>query len=146
MITLEEVQQRAEADARTYGYHLNPDSQALKGLIEGLKINWDRYGYPSCPCRLASATFEFDRDIFCPCDYRHPDVAEYGGCYCILYVNDAVYERKVNLDAVPERRPMWKQGRAYASTSVLTEVKPRKQKLKPNLLLRLKKLKSKPKE
>lgn len=124
MVTLEEVRSRAESDANTYGYHLNPDPDALKGLIEGLKTNWDRYGYPSCPCRLASGKFEYDRDIFCPCDYRDPDVAEYGGCYCILYVNDAVYERKVNLEAVPERRPIWKQERAYASTSVSTEAKP----------------------
>ena len=124
MVTLEEVRNRAEADAKTYGYHLNPDSEALKGLIEGLKVNWDRYGYPSCPCRLASGKFEFDRDIFCPCDYRDPDVAEYGGCYCILYVNDAVYEGKVHLEAVPERRPIWKQERAYASTSVSPEAKP----------------------
>jgi len=124
VVTLEEVVLRAEADAKTYGYHLNPDPESLKGLIEGLKTNWDRYGYPSCPCRLASGKFEFDRDIFCPCDYRDPDVAEYGGCYCILYVNDAVYEKKVNLEAVPERRPIWKQERAYDSTSVPLETKP----------------------
>jgi ferredoxin-thioredoxin reductase catalytic subunit/rubredoxin len=123
LVTLEEVRSRAEADAKTYGYHLNPDSEVLNGLIEGLKMNWDRYGYPSCPCRLASGKFEFDRDIFCPCDYRDPDVAEYGGCYCILYVNDAVYEGKVHLVAVPERRPLEKQARAYASASVSAEVK-----------------------
>ena len=123
MVTLEEVRSRAEDDAKTYGYHLNPDPESLKGLIEGLKTNWDRYGYPSCPCRLASGKFEFDRDIFCPCDYRDPDVSEYGGCYCILYVNDAVYEKKVNLEAVPERRPIWKQERAYDSTSVSPETK-----------------------
>jgi ferredoxin-thioredoxin reductase catalytic chain len=113
LITLEQVQKRAEADAKTYGYYLIPDADLLKSFLEGLKVNEERYGYPLCPCRLASGKFEFDRDIICPCDYRDPDVAEYGACYCRLYVNKAVYESK-NLPEVPERRPTEKQNRAYA--------------------------------
>ena len=94
MITLEKVRQRAESDARSHGYHLNPDPEFLKNLLEGLKQNEERYGYPSCPCRLASGEFEFDRDITCPCDYRNPDVEEYGYCYCALYVRKEIYEGK----------------------------------------------------
>ena len=114
MTTLEQVRKRAEADAKTYGYYLTPQPDLLQGFIEGLKTNEDRYGYPSCPCRLASGNFEFDRDIICPCDYRDPDVAEYGSCYCRLYVNKAVYESQ-NLPDVPERRPLEKQARAYGT-------------------------------
>ena len=113
MITLEQVRQRAEADAKTYGYYLTPDADLLTAFLEGLKVNEDRYGYPLCPCRLASGKYEYDRDIICPCDYRDPDVAQYGTCYCRLYVNKAVYESK-NLPEVPERRPIEKQNRAYA--------------------------------
>ena len=113
MITLEQVRQRAEADAKTYGYYLTPDADLLTAFLEGLKVNEDRYGYPLCPCRLASGKYEYDRDIICPCDYRDPDVAQYGACYCRLYVNKAVYESK-NLPEVPERRPIEKQNRAYA--------------------------------
>jgi ferredoxin-thioredoxin reductase catalytic chain len=116
MITIEQVRQRAEADAKTYGYYLTPDPELLQAFLEGLKVNEDRYGYPSCPCRLASTKFEYDRDIICPCDYRDPDVAEFGACYCRLYVNKAVYESK-NLPDVPERRPIEKQGRVYAAAS-----------------------------
>jgi ferredoxin-thioredoxin reductase catalytic subunit len=115
LITLEKVQQRAEADARTYGYHLNPDPNFLKDLLEGLKKNEERYGYPSCPCRLASGKFELDRDIICPCDYRDPDVAEFGACYCALYVRKDVFEGKTPLQPVPERRPLEKQVRAYGA-------------------------------
>ncbi len=114
MITLEEVRKRAEADAKTYGYFLTPQPDLLQGFLEGLKTNEDRYGYPLCPCRLTSNNFEFDRDIICPCDYRDPDVAQYGSCYCRLYVNKQVYESK-NLPEVPERRPLDKQARAYGS-------------------------------
>jgi ferredoxin-thioredoxin reductase catalytic chain len=112
-ISIEQVRWRAEADAKTYGYYLTPQPELLQAFLEGLKVNEDRYGYPLCPCRLASGKFEFDRDIICPCDYRDPDVAQYGACYCRLYVNKAVYESK-NLPEVPERRPIEKQNRAYA--------------------------------
>ena len=113
MTTLEKVLQRAQSDARTYGYYLNPDPEFLKGLLEGLRLNEERYGYPSCPCRLASGKFEFDRDILCPCDYRDPDVEEYGVCYCALYVRKDVFEGKTALSPIPERRPMEKRARAY---------------------------------
>jgi ferredoxin-thioredoxin reductase catalytic subunit len=112
LITIDQVRKRAEADAKTYGYYLTPQPDLLQGFLEGLKANEDRYGYPSCPCRLATGNFEVDRDIICPCDYRDPDVAEYGSCYCRLYVNKAVYESQ-NLPDVPERRPLEKQARAY---------------------------------
>lgn len=123
MVTLEEVRQRAEADAKTYGYYLNPNPDFLKDLIEGLKRNEERYGYPSCPCRLASGNFDFDRDIICPCDYRDPDVQEFGACYCALYVRKDVFEGKTPLQPVPERRPLEKQLRAYAVTTTSTEQK-----------------------
>ena len=112
MTTLEEVRRRAEADAKTFGYYLVPYEDLLNSFLEGLRVNEERYGYPVCPCRLASEVFEFDRDIICPCDYRDPDIAEYGACYCRLYVNKKVYESK-DLPTVPERRPMEKQMRAY---------------------------------
>ena len=65
--------QRAELDARVHGYRLNPDPEFLQALIEGLCVNEERYGYPSCPCRIATGIFAIDRDIICPCDYRDPD-------------------------------------------------------------------------
>lgn len=121
MTTLEEVKRRAEADAKTFGYYLNPDPNFLEGLLEGLKRNEERYGYPSCPCRLASGNLEYDRDIICPCDYRDPDVAQFGACYCGLYVRKDVYEHKTELTPVPERRPSEKQMRSYQAASVEVE-------------------------
>lgn len=120
---IERVRQRAESDAKTHGYYLNPDPSFLQDLLEGLRKNEQRYGYPSCPCRLASGNFELDRDIICPCDYRDPDVAEYGSCYCALYVRKDLYERKAPITPIPERRPPEKQDRAYttiASTAPTT--------------------------
>ena len=113
MITIEQVRKRAEADARTYGYNLIPDPELLQAFLEGLKTNEDRYGYASCPCRLATGTFDLDRDIICPCDYRDLDVQEFGACYCRLYVTKEVFEGKKELPLVPERRPLNLQARAY---------------------------------
>lgn len=111
--TIEQLRARAEADARTNGCYLVPDKELLQAFMEGLQTNEQRYGYPSCPCRLASGILEYDRDILCPCDYRDPDVAEFGACYCRLYVDKAVFEGKKELPIVPERRPMDKQTRAF---------------------------------
>ncbi len=76
-MTLEKVSRRAESDARSRGYFLHPDPDFLRDLLEGLKTNEELYSYSTCPCRLASGKFEFDRDIICPCDYRDPDVEEF---------------------------------------------------------------------
>ncbi|WXG44167.1 MAG: ferredoxin-thioredoxin reductase catalytic domain-containing protein [Promethearchaeati archaeon SRVP18_Atabeyarchaeia-1] len=116
MITLEKVRQRAESDAKTNGCYLNPDAKFTNDLFEGLKKNEERYGYPSCPCRLASGVLEIDRDIVCPCFYRDPDVQEYGACYCGLYVGKEIFEKKKSLQPVPERRPQEKQARAFGVT------------------------------
>jgi len=123
LTTIEEVRRRAEADAKTYGYYLVPQPDLLQGFLEGLTINEERYGYPLCPCRLASGIFEYDRDIICPCDYRDPDVAQYGACYCRLYVNKQVYESQ-NLPEVPERRPLEKQERAYGPEAAAAKQAP----------------------
>jgi len=87
------------------GQHLNPDADFTKELIAGLMKNKERYGYQSCPCRLAFGVFEKDRDIVCPCAYRDADVAEYGNCYCSLYVSAEIHEGKKKSHSIPERRP-----------------------------------------
>jgi ferredoxin-thioredoxin reductase catalytic subunit len=124
LITLEQVRARAESDAKTCGCYLNPDKAFLQDLLEGLKRNEERYGYPACPCRLASGKLEFDRDIICPCHYRDPDVAEFGACYCALYVRKDIFEGKTPLQPVPERRPIEKQVRAYGTTAEAAAEKP----------------------
>lgn len=86
------------------GYFFNRDKERDFDLLRGLLTNKDRYGYMSCPCRLASGTREKDQDIICPCVYREADVKEFGSCYCQLYVS-AEWNEDDSLHAVvPERR------------------------------------------
>lgn len=108
-ITEEEVNKlykRLDREAETAGYHLNPDVEHTKELVRGLLVNERRYGYWACPCRLAEGVKQEDLDIICPCDYRDPDLNDYGTCYCALYVSQAVLNGKRELGSIPERRPL----------------------------------------
>ncbi len=87
------------------GFYFNKDRHRTFELLEGLLINKARYGYMCCPCRLAANDAHWDKDIICPCIYRKPDVAEYGSCYCNLYVSRDWNEGKIPHAYVPERRP-----------------------------------------
>jgi len=87
------------------GYYFNKDKERVFDLLEALLVNKERYGYMSCPCRLASMDKEKDKDIICPCEYRGPDVEEYGSCYCNLYVSKQWNEDEIPHRYVPERRP-----------------------------------------
>lgn len=97
--------ERLAREAEVAGYHLNPDREFTRGLVEGLLVNERRYGYPACPCRLATGDKQKDLDIICPCDYRDADLVEWGACYCALYVSDEVLEGRRRAQSIPERRP-----------------------------------------
>jgi ferredoxin-thioredoxin reductase catalytic subunit/glutaredoxin len=86
------------------GYSFNRDKEKTFQLLKALLVNRERYGYMSCPCRLATEDREKDRDIICPCVYREPDVKEFGSCYCNLYVSKEWNDGSIERCLVPERR------------------------------------------
>ncbi len=90
-------------DAKKGGYLLNTDEEVVKALTEGLVANLERYGIESCPCRLYKGTNEGNQDIVCPCVYRDDDLAEFGACYCSLYIASEADGQAQK--QVPERRP-----------------------------------------
>ena len=102
---VEMAYQRLDKYAESNGYHLNPDVDFTKGIIKGLLVNGKRYGYWACPCRIADGKREEDKDIICPCDYRDPDLEEFGTCYCALYVSQEIKDGKKEAESIPERRP-----------------------------------------
>lgn len=91
--------------ATSKGIDLNNDKDLVLDILRGLLKNEERYGYRSCPCRLATGRKELDEDIICPCKYRDDDIREYGSCYCYLYVSKEWNEGKIPHRVVPERRP-----------------------------------------
>lgn len=108
MMKPEELYEMLRKTQEPKGYFFNKDKKKVLELLEGLIINKERYGYMSCPCRLASEDREWDKDILCPCIYRVADVEEYGSCYCNLYVSQDWNEERMPHAYVPERRPVEK--------------------------------------
>ncbi len=107
-MTPQELYEKLRPIQEKKGHRFNPDMEMTLGLLQGLIVNKERYGHMACPCRLASGNFELDRDIICPCVYRDPDVADFGACFCGLYVSQAVAAGELPLPVVPERRPVEK--------------------------------------
>jgi len=113
---VEALYEKIKKQAEGSGYHLNPDADFAKALIDGLAINEGRYGYMLCPCRLASGDRMKDLDIICPCDYRDADITEFGACYCALYVNNSIFKGEKDAEPIQERRktgekarlPLWR--------------------------------------
>ena len=101
---IQELYQQIEEEIAGKGYYLNPDREFVDMLLEGLLTNEDRYAYQSCPCRLSSGKREEDMDLICPCDYRDDDLADFGACYCALYVDEEVLAGKKEVSSIPERR------------------------------------------
>jgi ferredoxin-thioredoxin reductase catalytic subunit len=112
---IDQLFDRLNKEAEASGYHLNPEVEHTKELVKGLLVNEKRFGYWSCPCRLPEGVKEEDLDIICPCDYRDPDVSEYGCCYCALYVSGEVLKGKKRVESIPERRPPKEQRKKAAS-------------------------------
>lgn len=102
---VEQLYQQLKKINEPKGYDFNNDETVTRFLLQGLLTNYERYGYMCCPCRLAKEDRAADRDIICPCEYREPDVCEYGSCYCGLYVSRAWNSREIEHVFVPERRP-----------------------------------------
>jgi ferredoxin-thioredoxin reductase catalytic subunit len=105
-VTPERLYDSLKKYAALKGMELNNDREFVLDIIAGLLKNEGRYGYGSCPCRLATGINKEDDDIICPCRYRDNDVKEYGSCYCYLYVSKEWNEGEIPHTVVPERRPM----------------------------------------
>jgi ferredoxin-thioredoxin reductase catalytic subunit len=123
---VEQYYQKLKAEAASSGYHLNPDIDFTKELVQSLLVNSGRYGYPVCPCRLAAGEKAQDLDIVCPCDYRDADLNQYSTCYCSLYVSGQIAEGREQLSgSIPERRGQGsavKMGQSDANSPSITNL------------------------
>lgn len=109
-MNVEQLYEQLKKIQESKGFYFNNDKERVMELLEALLTNKSRYGYMACPCRLASGEREADRDIICPCAYREADVAEFGSCYCNLYVSREWNDGTIAHEYVPERRPPEKMG------------------------------------
>jgi len=90
--------------SRKQGWVLNPDAEFTDSLLEGLTVNFNRYGYFLCPCRDTEGSREADRDVLCPCAYARDDVARFGHCFCALYLRPDFAASGRQPSGIPDRR------------------------------------------
>ena len=103
-MTPEEMYQMLKPVQEKKGYYFNPDKALVMDILEGVITNKERYGYGSCPCRLATGRRELDKDIICPCAFRQEDVEKYERCYCLLYISQQAFEGERGYpEVIPER-------------------------------------------
>jgi ferredoxin-thioredoxin reductase catalytic subunit len=95
----------AQAVAKTQAWVLNPDTEFRGMVIRGLTTNHERYGFFMCPCRDSAGDPIKDKDLRCPCAYARADIAEFGQCYCGLYLSSDFVARGRQPESIPERRP-----------------------------------------
>jgi len=93
-----------EMVARKQGWALNPDPGFVDSLVEGLTVNWNRYGYYLCPCRDTEGSREADARVLCPCEFSWKDIEEQGHCYCALYLSPGFAASGREPTGIPDRR------------------------------------------
>lgn len=93
-----------EAVASKQGWVANPDREFTASLVEGLTVNWNRYGYFLCPCRDTEGSREADAAVICPCAYAQADIDEHGHCFCALYLRPDFASSGGVPAGIPDRR------------------------------------------
>lgn len=104
MKLIEQTVRFTESAAKHKEWKLNPDTDFISSLTEGLTSTYNQYGYYLCPCRESRGNREKDKDVICPCQYAQADIDEYGHCYCALYVSSEFAQSKGEAQSIPERR------------------------------------------
>ncbi|HSV56141.1 MAG TPA: ferredoxin-thioredoxin reductase catalytic domain-containing protein [Magnetospirillaceae bacterium] len=102
--TLEDTRRFAAMVAAKQKWALNPDIEFRDTLLEGLTVNWNRYGYYLCPCRDSEGSREADFAVLCPCRYAREDVAVHGHCFCALFLRLNFTESGGLIRGIPDRR------------------------------------------
>lgn len=102
--SVEQTRRFIERAAERNGWVANPDTTFTETIAEGLTTNANRFGYYLCPCRDGDGDRKADRDIVCPCVYAPKDIAEYGQCFCGLFLSPEKAEQNPEVRQIPERR------------------------------------------
>ncbi|MCX7025453.1 MAG: ferredoxin:thioredoxin reductase [Spirochaetes bacterium] len=102
--TVEDTATFAGMVAAKQGWVVNPDAGFTALLVEGLTVNWNRYGYFLCPCRDSDGSRESDSKLICPCYYARADMEEHGHCYCALYLSPSFADSGGKATGIPDRR------------------------------------------
>ncbi len=76
-------------------FQVNPDTEKVKMLLDGLFNNEQNHGLKYCPCRLITKDFAEDLKLVCPCNFLIHETykdKEDGECWCGLFVRREKHE------------------------------------------------------
>lgn len=70
-------------------FEVNPDTEKVEMLLDGVVANEQNHGLKYCPCRLSSGDFAEDLKLVCPCNFliheTYKDKKD-GECWCGLFI------------------------------------------------------------
>ncbi len=76
-------------------FQVNPDTEKVKMLLDGVFNNEQNHGLKFCPCRLITKDFEEDLKLVCPCNFLIHETykdKDDGECWCGLFVRRKKHE------------------------------------------------------
>ncbi len=76
-------------------FQVNPDTEKVKMLLDGLFNNEQNHSLKYCPCRLITKDFAEDLKLVCPCNFLIHETykdKEDGECWCGLFVRRNKHE------------------------------------------------------
>lgn len=85
----EKFRQAIEDFAEKNEFQVNPNSEKVNMLIDGVFNCDENHGMKYCPCRLIAKDFEEDLKLVCPCNFLIHETykdKEDGECWCGLFV------------------------------------------------------------
>ncbi len=84
-----------ERFAENNEFQVNPDTEKVKMLLDGVFNNEQNHGLKFCPCRLITKDFEEDLKLVCPCNFLIHETykdKDDGECWCGLFVRRKKHE------------------------------------------------------
>lgn len=85
----DKFRQAIEEFTKNNEFQVNPNSEKVNMLIEGVFSCDENHGMKYCPCRLIAKDFEEDLKLVCPCNFLIHETykdKEDGECWCGLFV------------------------------------------------------------
>jgi ferredoxin-thioredoxin reductase catalytic chain len=76
--------ERARKVGDGLGYVLNPDVERTLKVSNLLARNFEEFGRYYCPCKQ-SHPLDPSKDVLCPCQTIHDEIAKDGRCCCRLF-------------------------------------------------------------
>ncbi len=91
----EEFLEAIEKFTENNEFQVNPDTEKVKMLLDGMFNNEQNHGLKYCPCRLITKDFEEDLKLVCPCNFLIHETykdKEDGECWCGLFLREKKHE------------------------------------------------------